>query len=199
MTATDFDFDEERVLEELEALHSAIRAAQKGTPASQRFTDAAAAEPVDGDVPPVPGSGPRRRVVLVVGIGAVAAVVSGVLLRPQTPRCGHAATGPACNSPCRAAAPRLAILFHRPPVDTHALRMELTVVRRVWIRVTVDGTVVLEQEVPAGAPLHFGADRTIIVRSGDAGGVAVRVNGIDQGPMGRDGQVLTRGFDAPAK
>jgi hypothetical protein len=86
-----------------------------------------------------------------------------------------------------------------PPVDPHALRIDLTTVRRVWLRVAVDGRIALEREVAAGEQLPFGADRAIVVRAGDAGAVTVRVGGVDQGAIGGDGQVVTRTFAAPAR
>ena len=79
------------------------------------------------------------------------------------------------------------------------LRIDLTTVRRVWLRVAVDGRIALEREVAAGEQLPFGADRAIVVRAGDAGAVMVRVGGVDQGAIGADGQVVTRAFAAPAR
>ena len=84
-------------------------------------------------------------------------------------------------------------------VDPHPLRIDLATRRPVWLRVTVDGRIAIEREAAAGEQLPFAADRTIVVRAGDAGAVTVRVGGVDQGPVGRDGQVLTRGFAAPAR
>ena len=83
------------------------------------------------------------------------------------------------------------------PVDPHPLRIDLTTLRPVWLRVTVDGRVAIEREAAAGEQLPFGADRSIVVRAGDAGAVTVREGGVDRGPVGRDGQVLTRTFSAP--
>jgi hypothetical protein len=85
-----------------------------------------------------------------------------------------------------------------PPVDPHPLRIDLTILRPAWLRVTVDGRIAIEREAAAGEQLAFGADRSMVVRAGDAGAVALRVGGVDQGTVGRDGQVLTRRFSAPA-
>jgi len=59
----------------------------------------------------------------------------------------------------------------------------------------VDGRIALEREVPAGERMPFGADRSIVVRAGDAGAVTVRLGLDDQGLLGRDGQVITRAFN----
>lgn len=58
-----------------------------------------------------------------------------------------------------------------------------------WLRVTVDGTVVLEQIVIAGQTLPYTGEDEITVRFGNAGGVRVEVNGQDFGVPGARGQV----------
>jgi hypothetical protein len=85
------------------------------------------------------------------------------------------------------------------PVDPHLLRIDLKTLRRVWLRVSVDGRIAIEREVAEGEQLPFGADRSIVVRAGDAGAVTVRVGDVDQGTIGRDGEVLTRTFTAPTR
>jgi hypothetical protein len=86
-----------------------------------------------------------------------------------------------------------------PPVDPHVLRIDLRTLRRVWLRVSVDGRIAIEREVAADEQLPFGADRTIVVRAGDAGAITVRVGDVDQGPMGKDGEVVTRTFTPPGR
>jgi hypothetical protein len=83
-----------------------------------------------------------------------------------------------------------------PPVEPHRLRIDLATTRNVWLRVTVDGRVALERELGPGEKLPFGADHSIVIRAGDAGAVSVTVGGEDRGPLGEDGKVLTRRFDA---
>ncbi|MEO5821967.1 MAG: DUF4115 domain-containing protein [Vicinamibacteraceae bacterium] len=84
-------------------------------------------------------------------------------------------------------------------VPAKPVAVTLTTIRPVWLRVTVDGARTLEREVPAGETLSFGGDRAVVVRSGDAGGVRAAVNGVDRGPLGKDGWPLTVPFalDAP--
>jgi hypothetical protein len=86
-----------------------------------------------------------------------------------------------------------------PPVDPHPVRIDLKTLRRVWLRVSVDGRIAIEREVAGGEQLPFGADRSIVVRAGDAGAVTVSVGGVDQGPIGKDGEVLTRTFPPPVR
>ena len=69
------------------------------------------------------------------------------------------------------------------------------------MRVTVDGKRAFEREVGAGEQIPLRGDRSIVVRAGDAGAVAVIWNGRDAGTVGRDGVVATREFtrDAPPR
>ena len=76
---------------------------------------------------------------------------------------------------------------------------ELRTTRAVWIRATADGTRIVNRELPAGATVPFRADRTIEIRTGDAGAVRLWIGGRDQGPLGRDGEVVTRSFTVPVR
>jgi hypothetical protein len=85
------------------------------------------------------------------------------------------------------------------PAARRPLEVELATTRVVWMRVTVDGERVVEREVPAGQRLRFGADRAIVVRAGDGGGVRLTVDGRAAGVLGRDGQIATRTFTPAAR
>jgi hypothetical protein len=74
---------------------------------------------------------------------------------------------------------------------------ELTTIRRVWMRVLVDGERVLEREVPAETRVPLTAGRTVVVRTGDGGAVRFSLGGEDQGFLGREGEVVTRTFTVP--
>ncbi|MEO6212353.1 MAG: DUF4115 domain-containing protein [Vicinamibacterales bacterium] len=76
---------------------------------------------------------------------------------------------------------------------------ELATTRRVWVRVTIDGERVLEQELPADTRVPLTAVKEIVVRTGDAGAVRLSIAGRDQGALGGDGQVVTRSFAVPAE
>lgn len=71
---------------------------------------------------------------------------------------------------------------------------ELTTTRPVWVRVIADGERVLERELPADTRVPLKAEKTIVIRTGDAGAVTVSIDGKDQGPLGRAGEVVTRTF-----
>ena len=85
------------------------------------------------------------------------------------------------------------------PGDPHALRVDLTSLRRVWLRVSVDGRIALEREVAAGEQLPFGAESIDRGASGGCGSGHGRVGPDDQGTLGRDGQVVTRAFNLPGR
>ena len=79
-----------------------------------------------------------------------------------------------------------------------AVNVVLITSRPVWTRVTVDDRKVIEREIPGGQTIPLGADRAILIRAGDAGAVRVIVDGKDLGALGRDGQIASRTFSAPA-
>lgn len=76
------------------------------------------------------------------------------------------------------------------------LTIELTTIREVWIRTVVDDQTASARLLPAGEKLALEAERYVEVRFGDAGAVTLRLNGEDRGPLGRDGEVITRRFEA---
>jgi len=78
-----------------------------------------------------------------------------------------------------------------------ALMGELSAVRRVWVRVTADGQRTVERELAAGERVPLRADRSIVVRAGDAGAVRLTINGRDEGSIGKDGLIGTRTLTAP--
>jgi hypothetical protein len=84
-----------------------------------------------------------------------------------------------------------------PSVAAPAPPAEIRTVRRVWVRVTVDGQRAVERELEADARVPLPAGRTFVVRAGDAGALHFLLNGKDQGPLGADAQVVTRTFSVP--
>lgn len=74
-------------------------------------------------------------------------------------------------------------------------RTELVTLRRVWLRVTVNGRRALERELEGGVRIPIAEAGTIVVRAGDGGAVRLYVRGQDRGILGGDGQVVTRTFE----
>jgi hypothetical protein len=142
----------------------------------------------------------RARLGLVAG-GVVVLTTAGVLLMRSwqaTPAGSHAAAHPASFPTARV--PQSAV----PPaaqksgqVDSNAPRTEITALRRVWVRVVVDGTSEVERELQAQDRVPLRPGRTNVIRAGDAGAIRLTINGKDQGKLGDDGEVLTRTLKIP--
>lgn len=62
-----------------------------------------------------------------------------------------------------------------------------------WLRVILDGQNVMEGVFPQGTVRTFHGDK-VLVRIGNAGGVAIDVNGKSVGKLGADGDVVERNF-----
>lgn len=80
-----------------------------------------------------------------------------------------------------------------PPTAGPKPGLSLRVTETSWLRVTVDGKVVLEGTLPAGAAKSF-TGKTADVRVGNAGGVRIAVNGHTLAPLGASGDVVERSF-----
>jgi cytoskeletal protein RodZ len=72
------------------------------------------------------------------------------------------------------------------------IAMSLTVNQRSWIRVVADDQVVQEGLLEGGESRFWEAARSIVFRTGNAGGVSLALNGEDLGPLGDIGQVIER-------
>jgi hypothetical protein len=100
------------------------------------------------------------------------------------PAAGPAASAPEASGPAAQA----------PAAPAHAIRVTLDTSRPVWLRVIVDGSRAIEREVAAGEHLAYEGDTRIVVRAGDGGGVRASFNGVDRGPLGKDGWPITVPF-----
>jgi Domain of unknown function (DUF4115) len=76
---------------------------------------------------------------------------------------------------------------------------EIRTLRRVWVRVLVDGNREVERELEADAHVSLPAGRAYVIRTGDAGAVHFLLKGQDQGSLGGEGIVVTRTFTAPER
>lgn len=79
-----------------------------------------------------------------------------------------------------------------PEVAPARIALELRATQRTWLRVIADGITVEEGLLEAGATRAWEANESIIVRTGNAGGVTLILNGEDLGVMGNIGQVVER-------
>jgi hypothetical protein len=159
--------------------------------------------------PPAGPAAGRMRALAVVAMLVALVLVSAVLFLRRGSNAEvaapQAAAGPATSagpagappSPARTAlsAPAAA---RAPAAGTPVPRAELVTLRRVWLRVLVDGERAVERELEADVRLPFNVGQRLVVRTGDAGAVRLEIGGKDQGTLGRDGEVVTRTFTLPA-
>lgn len=82
------------------------------------------------------------------------------------------------------------------PAAAHAVLLEMTTVRPVWMRVVVDGRKSVEGMVQGGESLRFSGDQSIVVRVGNGGDVLVK-SGTREDRFGDAGQPVTRTFLKP--
>ena len=153
----------------------------------------------DESMPYVPRAAAARRPVPRSSalVGALAVVAVGVLVtrawrdspteRPAT----TAAQPPAPDGGVRGSA---------PPSDVQPIpgmvQGELTAVRRVWVRATVDGERLVERELQANERVPLRPARTLVIRVGDGGALRVAIDGRDRGLLGASGTIVTRTFTA---
>jgi hypothetical protein len=167
--------------------------AEAGVPDTAPAVTVAVARPV-----PVRRRNTRGAVVItlaaVVVLGAAAALaVRGRRAGPIPPEAARPAAIATAQSDPTAAEP-VAQTETAPPQT--GVNVEMTTRRRVWVRVTIDGRRGFERECAADERIPLHADRTILIRAGDAGAVALTRDGRDAGLLGRDGMVASREFTA---
>jgi hypothetical protein len=149
------------------------------------FTDLAPLRSIPAALASARSSAVRRAAPL-VGIAVVGLLAVFLWSRPRSqddaapPVAVAAPPAPAVPAP----APPAAATSEIPPA-------EVTTIRRVWMRVTVDGERVVEREVAEGTKIPLNGSQ-IVIRAGDAGAVRVSIAGKDQGVFGPAGQAATR-------
>ena len=81
-----------------------------------------------------------------------------------------------------------------PEVVSSIINLDLAAIQRAWVRVMVDGAVVEEGFLTANDVRTYEANQSILIRTGNGGGVNLTLNGQDLGPMGNVGQVVDRSW-----
>jgi cytoskeletal protein RodZ len=71
------------------------------------------------------------------------------------------------------------------------LALEVEILEPTWIKISTDGTPVLNKELPPGTTKRYTAQNSINVVVGNAGGISLKVNDKPVRPLGRSGQVRT--------
>jgi hypothetical protein len=75
------------------------------------------------------------------------------------------------------------------PID--GLRVAVAANRVCWISITADGRKITDRLLQAGEQQKLEAKREVVLTAGDAGALAVTVNGAEVRPLGKTGQVVT--------
>ncbi len=76
------------------------------------------------------------------------------------------------------------------------VQVQLIIIQRSWVRVTVDNIIAFEGRLVSGSVKLFGGELRIEVLTGNAGGVEVIFNQQDLGAMGLYGEVIDRVYTA---
>ena len=78
--------------------------------------------------------------------------------------------------------------------DPDSVNVVVALEESSWMRVMIDGSLYLEETVPAGETLPFEGEQEVEIRFGNAGGVIAELNGEDLGVQGNRGEVVTVRF-----
>jgi cytoskeleton protein RodZ len=76
------------------------------------------------------------------------------------------------------------------PTRVPEIRLQVRLTERAWLRVTLDGALAFEGLLEAGENRSWVARDKVDLRSGNAGGTEVTVDGVPRGPLGAPGQVV---------
>ena len=162
-----------------------------------------AASPSSTSRPAFNGWRTRRTGLLAVAAAVAVVAIAAFLMSRSGPGTSQATPSAAVSrsaGPVRPAAPSTPAPSDAaaPAANAGPPRSEIVAVRRVWVRVVVDGVKTSEREMEAGERVTLPAGSTAVIRAGNAGAVRVTVNGEDRGLLGAEGEVLTRTVRIPA-
>lgn len=83
-----------------------------------------------------------------------------------------------------------------PAPPPSGVTLELQTIAASWIRITVDGKKAYEGIMPAGQHKTWYGEKGIAIRTGNAGGVRLKVDGRDIPPIGQMGRIGSARFAA---
>ena len=109
------------------------------------------------------------------------------------PAASTPASNPTESAPTAPSTPQSASQGARAQVAAPAaagqLALEVEILEPTWIKISTDGTPVLNRELPPGTTKRYTAQNSINVVVGNAGGISMKVNDKPLRPLGRSGQV----------
>ena len=85
------------------------------------------------------------------------------------------------------------------PSSSKPVRVGITLTSESWVRVMTDNKVEYEGELPKGTQRTWTADRQVVVRAGNAGGVVVTFNDNQAKPLGQPGEIEEMAFPPDPK
>ncbi|MGB7539128.1 MAG: RodZ domain-containing protein [Anaerolineales bacterium] len=74
------------------------------------------------------------------------------------------------------------------------VRIHLVVIQRAYLKVDVDGKTVFAGRVLPDETYDYVGQRTVAISTGNGAGIRVIFNGVDEGPMGRFGEVVSHTY-----
>jgi hypothetical protein len=74
------------------------------------------------------------------------------------------------------------------------VRIHLVVIQRAYLKVEVDGKTVFAGRVLPDETYDYVGQRTVTISTGNGAGIRVIFNGLDEGPMGRFGEVVSHSY-----
>jgi cytoskeletal protein RodZ len=98
---------------------------------------------------------------------------------------------PAVAAATSIAARKTAASVPAPPPPSTGVHVLITAQKSCWTRIAVDGKVVFMDILKKGETRDLTAISMVNVRAGNAGGLAINLNGKDIPPLGPEGQVRT--------
>ena len=143
----------------------------------------------------------RRRPLYPVAIAGVILLIAIVYLGTREssntkqiaspPAAPPPASAPSATpSPPPAPEPAPAVPEPEPPAPAEALRIDIQVKETTWIKVYADGKTVNPGEIlEPGTTRHFAAQDSIILSTGNAGGLLLKINDIPAKELGQRGEV----------
>lgn len=174
----------------------AVPKTREGTPAQATPAALPPTREQLGHRAPAPKTGSTPSTVVVIALLLLAAGIAVWFFWPKnvgespTETAAQSAPAPVTQPAKPTAPPPQAPPAAAAPVDETVL----TTTRLAWVRLIVDGKQIFERELPAGTRHPFTAGKTVVIRTGDAGAVSLTLKGKPLGPLGAEGQVVTRSF-----
>ena len=84
----------------------------------------------------------------------------------------------------------------RPAKPEKVFFVQVTAREDAWVSIVADGKSVMERVLTADKKKKIKAGKTLVLRTGNAGGIEVTFNGISLGPLGNENEPRTLTFNA---